>query len=93
MAVLHGNDHRRSQSLHRHLAHLPILNGGSAFEFFRYARFGETVTVRQRYAEIYEKASRKGALIVVVIESDIRTGGGGGEPLLRAHRTVLRRDP
>lgn len=73
------------------LAHLPVLNGGSEFEFFRYARFGETVTLRQRYAEIYEKDSSKGRMILVVIESDIRTGDG--EPLLRARRTLLRRVP
>jgi hypothetical protein len=71
------------------LAHLPVLNGGSEFEFFRYARFGEFVTLRQRYADIYEKPAREGSLVFVVIESEIRTAGG--EMLLRARRTLLRR--
>ena len=71
------------------LAHLPVLNGGSEFEFFRYARWGEFVTLRQRYADIYEKPAREGSLVFVVIESEIRTGGG--EMLLRARRTLLRR--
>jgi hypothetical protein len=71
------------------LAHLPVVNGGSEFEFFRYALHGETVTFRQRYAEITEKPSRNGALVVVVIEGEARTGGG--ELLLRSRRTLLRR--
>lgn len=73
----------------RPLAHLPVLNGGSEFEFLRYARFGETVTLRLRYADIQEKPSSKGPMILVVIESEIRTGSG--ELLLRARRTLLRR--
>ena len=71
------------------LLHLPVLNGGSEFEFFRYARFGERVSLRQRYADIHEKASGTGSMIVVVIESEIRTLAG--ELLLRARRTLLRR--
>jgi hypothetical protein len=71
------------------LAGLPVLNGGSQFEFFRYARHGESVTVRQRYADIHEKRASKGTLVVVVIEDEIR--GAGGELLLRSRRTLLRR--
>ncbi len=73
------------------LAHLPVLNGGSEFEFIRAARHGERVTVRQRYADISEKTSSKGTLIVVVIEGEVRTLQG--ELLLRARRTLLRRAP
>lgn len=74
------------------LAHLPVLNGGSEFEFFRHARHGEWVTLRERYADIHEKVSGKGGrLIVVVLESEIRTRDG--ELLLRARRTLLRRAP
>lgn len=73
------------------LAHLPILNGGSEFEFFRYVRHGESVCFRQRYAEIFERVSSKGTLVVVVIEGEIRTTGG--EPLLKSRRTLLRRSP
>jgi len=73
------------------LAHLPVLNGGSEFEFFRYARHGEWVTVRQRYADIHEKATSKGTMVVVVIEGEIATREG--ELLLRSRRTLLRRAP
>lgn len=75
----------------RPLAHLPVLNGGSEFEFFRYARFGETVTVRQRYADIHEKQTGKGTMILVVIETELHTGAG--DLLLRARRTLIRRAP
>lgn len=72
------------------LAHLPVLNGGSEFEFLRHARHGEWVTVRQRYADIHEKSTSRGdTLIVVVLEAEIATREG--EPLLRARRTLLRR--
>lgn len=71
------------------LAHLAILNGGAEFEFFRHARHGESVTVRQRYADIFEKTSSKGSMICVVIESEFRSGDG--ELLMRARRTQLRR--
>jgi hypothetical protein len=71
------------------LQHLAVLNGGSEFEFYRYARHGEWVTFRQRYADIHEKASSKGPLVVVVIEGEIRTREG--ELLLRSRRTLLRR--
>lgn len=71
------------------LQQLPVLNGGSEFEFYRYARHGERVTFRQRYADIREKASGQGPLAVVVIEGEIRTLDG--ELLLRSRRTLLRR--
>lgn len=73
------------------LAHLPVLNGGSEFEFYRCARHGEWVSFRQRYADIREKPSRNGTLLIVVIEGEIRTRAG--ELLLRSRRTLLRRAP
>ncbi len=74
------------------LAHLPVVNGGSEFEFFRHARHGERVCFRQRYAEIVEKPSaRGGTLIVLVLESEISVPNG--DVLLRARRTLLRRAP
>lgn len=73
----------------RSLANLPVVNGGSEFEFLRYARHGERVRLRQRYAEIRETSTRKGPLVMVVIEGEVRTDGG--EVLLRARRTLLRR--
>lgn len=73
------------------LAHLPVLNGGSEFEFFRYARHGERVTFRQRYADVREKPSSKGTIVVIVIESEMRAESG--DLLVRARRTLLRRSP
>jgi len=66
-----------------------LLNGGSEIELFRYARHGETVTVKSRYADITEKETSKGAMIFVVLESEYRNGAG--ELLLRARRTLIRR--
>lgn len=73
----------------RCLAHLPVVNGGSEFELFRYALHGEAVSFRQRYAEIREQVSSSGAMVVVVIEGEVRTITG--ELLLVARRTLLRR--
>lgn len=73
------------------LSNLPTLNGGSAFEFYRFARHGEAVTLRQRYADVHEKATGKAVWVVVDIEGELRTVAG--ELLLRSHRTLLRRVP
>ena len=66
-----------------------VLNGGAQFELYRYARHGERVQVTQRYADISEKASSKGSMILVVVEAEIRTADD--ELLLRARRTLIRR--
>ena len=66
-----------------------LLNGGSEIELFRYARHGETVTVKSRYADITQKETSKGPMIFVVLESEYRNGAG--ELLLRARRTLIRR--
>jgi hypothetical protein len=66
-----------------------VLNGGAEFEFFRYPRHGETVSVTQRYADITEKSTSKGPLILVTMEAEYRTGGD--ELLMRSRRTILRR--
>ena len=66
-----------------------LLNGGSDIELYRYARHGETVTVKSRYADITQKETSKGPMIFVVLESEYRSGAG--ELLLRARRTHIRR--
>jgi N-terminal half of MaoC dehydratase len=71
------------------LKKLSILNGGVDVEFFRHARHGETVKLRSRYLDISEKQSSKGAMVIVVIESDYTSGDG--ELLCRIRRTYLRR--
>ncbi len=66
-----------------------VLNGGAEFELYRYARQGERVQVTQRYADITEKVSSKGSMILVIVEAEIRTADD--ELLLRARRTLIRR--
>jgi hypothetical protein len=71
------------------LEQLSVLNGGSELEFFRYARHNEQVIVRQRYAEIYERETSKGAMVFVVVQAEYRTSEG--ELLARVRRTQIRR--
>jgi len=71
------------------IRHLALLNGGSEIEFFRYARHGETVKQRSRYADIVEKASGKGPMLFVTIETEYRNGDG--ELLMKTRRTQIRR--
>ncbi len=65
------------------------LNGGADFELYRYARHGERIKVTERYADITEKTSSKGSMILVIVEAEFRTEAG--ELLLKARRTLLRR--
>lgn len=66
-----------------------LLNGGSEIEFLRYARHGERVVQRSRYADIYERESRNGPMLFVVTETEYSTSGG--EVLLRIRKTIIRR--
>lgn len=66
-----------------------LLNAGTEVEVFRYARHGEAVTAKSRYASITEKESSKGPMLLVVIETEYRTGAG--ELLLRVKKTQIRR--
>lgn len=71
------------------IRHLALLNGGSEIEFFRYARHGETVKLRSRYADIVEKDTSKGPMLLVIIETEYRSGGD--ELLMKTRRTQIRR--
>jgi hypothetical protein len=66
-----------------------LLNAGTEVEIFRYARIGDTVTAISRYADISEKTTSKGPMLLVVIETEYRNGGG--ELLLRVRKTQIRR--
>jgi hypothetical protein len=68
---------------------LSIINGGTEIEFYRYARHGEAVTVNSRYADISERETSKGPIVLVVIESEHRTAQG--ELLVRVRFTAIRR--
>lgn len=71
------------------IRHLASLNGGSEFEFFRYARHGERVSVKLSYEDIVEKDSSKGPMLLVVRLYEFRSGDG--ELLMRSRMTVIRR--
>jgi len=71
------------------IRHLALLNGGSEIEFFRYARHGESVTLRSRYADIVEKDTSKGPMLFVTIETEYRNGDGA--LLMTVRRTLIRR--
>lgn len=73
------------------LAGYALLNGGSEIELFRYARHGEAVRMRSRYADITEKETSKGPIFLVVTEAEFATPTG--EILMRARRTIIRRKP
>ena len=66
-----------------------VLNGGSEIEFFRYARWGDQVTVRSSYEDMVEKQTSKGPIILIQILSEFVTAEG--ELLLRVRRTSIRR--
>ena len=66
-----------------------LLNAGTEIEIFRYARIGDTVTAVSRYADIREKTTSKGAMLMVVIETEYRSGHG--DLLLRVRKTQIRR--
>lgn len=66
-----------------------LLNAATDVEVFRLVRHGETVTSKTRYASITEKQSSKGPMLLVVIETEYRTGDG--ELLLRVKKTHIRR--
>ncbi len=68
---------------------LALLNGGSEIEFFRYARHGETVKMRSRYADIVERESSKGPMLFVTIETEYRNGDEA--LLMKTRRTLIRR--
>lgn len=68
---------------------LALLNGGAEVVFHRYARHGEKVIQKSQYADIYEKESKTGPMLMVVIETEYRTSAG--ELLLRARKTLIRR--
>lgn len=66
-----------------------LLNAGTEVELLSYARVGETVTAISRYADITEKATSKGPMLLVVIETEYRNAQD--ELLLRVRKTQIRR--
>lgn len=70
-------------------AGIGLLNAGTEVEVCRYARHGEVVTAKSRYASITEKNSSNGPMLLVVIETEYR--GADGALLLRVRKMQIRR--
>lgn len=68
---------------------LALLNGGAEVELFRYPHQGDRVYQQSRYVDIYERISKSGPMLMVVIDTMYSTEGG--EPLLRYRKTLIRR--
>jgi len=66
-----------------------LLNAGTEVELYRYARVGERITAISRYADMTEKTTSKGAMLLVVIETEYRNAQG--DLLLRVRKTQMRR--
>jgi hydroxyacyl-ACP dehydratase HTD2-like protein with hotdog domain len=66
-----------------------ILNGGYEYEFYSYARLGDTIRCRSRYKDIVQKTSKAGPMVLVVIEDEYATGDG--RPLLKSINTQIMR--
>jgi hypothetical protein len=65
------------------------LNAGYEYEFFRYARIGERVVCTSTYRDIYEKESRNGSMVFIVIEDMFTTETG--ERLIKVLQTGILR--
>jgi hypothetical protein len=65
------------------------LNGGVKVSFFDYARHGERVCMKSKYSSITEREGSKGAMILVVIDTDYYTSDM--RPLLRVQNTGIYR--
>lgn len=64
-----------------------LLNGGNEIEFYRCLRVGETAVSTSRYVDVSVKDGKSGKMLVVVIETDIRTQEG--EPLLVNRQSLI----
>jgi hypothetical protein len=53
-----------------------LLNGGNEIEFFRCLRVGETAVSTSKYHDVSLKEGKSGKLLVVVIETEVRTQEG-----------------
>jgi acyl dehydratase len=63
-----------------------LLNGGVAAEVFGFAKVGDVIGARSRYAEIRERAGRTGPMVFVVVETDYVTQN---DDLLLITRTTM----
>ncbi|MBZ9894355.1 MULTISPECIES: MaoC family dehydratase N-terminal domain-containing protein [unclassified Mesorhizobium] len=66
-----------------------VLNGGNEVEIYQQAKPGETVRVRSKYLDIYQKEGRTGTMVFLLTET-VYTNGDG-ELLLKAIQTRILR--
>jgi len=66
-----------------------LLNGGVAAQVFSYARAGDVIGARSRYAEIRERPGRTGPMVFVVVETDYVNQDSA--PLLVTRTTMIAR--
>jgi acyl dehydratase len=66
---------------------LRLLNGGTAAEFFKLARVGDTIRVRSWYADIFDREGGSGPMVVVVVETEYVNQGD--ELLVRVRNTLI----
>lgn len=71
------------------LVNSPLLNGGSEVELYRFAEHGESIWLKSRYLDIYERESSKGVMLFVVIETDFLDRDG--RLVMRFRKTQIRR--
>jgi len=64
-----------------------LLNGGNEIEFYRCMRPGEIAVGQARYVAVEEKEGKSGRMLLVVIETQIKTDAG--EPLLLNRQTLI----
>jgi len=66
-----------------------LLNGGYDYEFYRYARVGETISRTSTYRDIYQRDGRTGPMVFVIAEALFTVDGD--IPLVRVTTTTILR--
>lgn len=66
-----------------------VLNGGYDYEFYSYVHPGETILTRSRYRDVTQRQGRSGAMVLIYIEDEFKTGDG--RPLLSSVNTMIMR--
>jgi N-terminal half of MaoC dehydratase len=66
-----------------------LLNGGFEYEFFRYARVGDRIYRKSRYRDIFQKESKGGPMVMILVEDEYSLENG--DLLLRSVNTIILR--
>lgn len=68
---------------------LALLNGGAEVECFRHPEHGDTIYQQARYADITERMSKSGPMLLVVVDTVYSIESG--ESIMRYRKTLIRR--